>query len=264
LLVNQAGAEVLLTVQPADGGSERQVTVRALGDEMATRYRDWVTANRRAVHEATNGRAGYIHIPDMGSVGYSEFHRAFLAEYDCDALIVDVRHNGGGIVSGLLLEKLMRPRIGYSFQRWGPPEPFFIQSPSGALVALTDEYAGSDGDIFSHAWKMLKLGPLIGKRTWGGVVGIEPYIGLADGTFTTQPEFAFWFNDVGLGVENYGVDPTEEVDYPPQDFAAGRDPQLERGIAEALRLIAERPPTKPAPGPRPSRAAPALVDSATD
>ena len=131
LLVNQAGAEVLLTVQPADGGSERQVTVRALGDEMAARYRDWVTANRRAVHEATNGRAGYIHIPDMGSVGYSEFHRAFLAEYDRDALIVDVRHNGGGIVSGLLLEKLMRPRIGYSFQRWGPPEPFFIQSPSG-------------------------------------------------------------------------------------------------------------------------------------
>jgi tricorn protease len=104
---------------------------------------------------------------------------------------------------------------------------------------------------------MLKLGPLIGKRTWGGVIGIDPYFGLADGTFTTQPEFAFWFNDVGWGVENYGVDPTEEVDYPPQDFAAGRDPQLERGIAEALRLIAERPPAKPVPGPRPSRAAPA-------
>ncbi|HEY7022058.1 MAG TPA: PDZ domain-containing protein [Ktedonobacterales bacterium] len=264
LLVNQAGAEVLLTVQPADGGAERHVTVRALGDEMAARYRDWVTANRSAVHDATNGRAGYIHIPDMGSAGYGEFHRAFLAEYERDALIVDVRHNGGGIVSGLLLEKLMRPRIGYSFQRWGPPEPFFIQSPSGRLVALTDEYAGSDGDIFSHSWKMLKLGPLIGKRTWGGVVGIEPYIGLADGTFTTQPEFAFWFNDVGWGVENYGVDPTEEVDYPPQDFAAGRDPQLERGIAEALRLIAEQPPAKPAPGPRPSRAAPALNGSAAN
>jgi tricorn protease len=96
------------------------------------------------------------------------------------------------------------------------------------------------------------------------VIGIWPRHTLVDGTETTQPEFSFWFRDVGWGVENYGVDPTEEVEYPPQDFAAGRDPQLERGIAEALRLIAERPPAKPVPGPRPSRATPTLVDSAAD
>jgi len=253
LLVHQAGNEVQVTIAPASGGPERSVTVRALANEHPARYRDWVEANRRAVHEATGGRVGYVHIPDMGSDGFSEFHRGFLAEHDYEGLIVDVRYNGGGIVSPLVLEKLMRPRLGYSFQRWGVPAPYFYESPRGPMVALTNENAGSDGDIFSHAWKMLKLGPLVGKRTWGGVIGIEPYIPLADGTFTTQPEFSFWFKDVGWGVENYGTDPTIEVENPPQAYAIGRDPQLERGIQEALKLIAERPEPTPAPGPRPER-----------
>jgi tricorn protease len=256
LLVHQMGSEVLVTIAPADGGPERSMTVKTLSSERPARYRDWVETNRRKVREATQGRVGYVHIPDMGSNGYAEFHRAYLAEYDHDGLIVDVRYNGGGIVSPLLLEKLARPRLGYSFQRWGVPEPYFYESPRGPLVALTNENAGSDGDIFSHAWKMLKLGPLIGKRTWGGVIGIEPYIPLADGTFTTQPEFSFYFSDVAWGVENYGTNPTIEVDNPPQAYAAGRDPQLERGIAEALRLLAERTTATPTPPRRPDRAAP--------
>ena len=256
LLVNQAGREVQVRIQPADGGEPRNVTVRAAGDGHAGRYRDWVEANRRAVHETTGGRVGYLHIPDMGSAGFSEFHRYFLMEYDHDGLIVDVRYNGGGIVSPLVLEKLARRRLGYDFQRWGPPEPYMIQSPRGPLVALTDENAGSDGDIFSHAFKMLGLGPLVGMRTWGGVVGIEPYIPLADGSVTTQPEFSFWFNDVGWGVENYGTDPTIEVEYPPQAYVAGTDPQLERAIAEALKLVAEHPAPTPTPGPRPNRGFP--------
>ena len=257
LLVNQAGREVQVLLQPADGSAPRSVTVRAAGDGHAGRYRDWVEANRRAVHEATGGRVGYMHVPDMQYIGFSEFHRYFLTEYDRDGLIVDIRFNGGGMVSGLLLEKLSRRRIGYDFQRWGPPEPYMAQSPRGPLVALTDENAGSDGDIFSHAFKMLGLGPLVGKRTWGGVIGIEPYITLADGSVTTQPEFSFWFSDVGWGVENYGTDPTIEVEYLPQDYMAGKDPQLERAITEALRLIAERPAPTPTPGPRPNRGFPA-------
>jgi tricorn protease len=256
LLVNQAGNEVRLVVEPANGGPARGVTVRALADEHPARYRDWVGANRRLVHEATGGRVGYLHLPDMAFDGFAEFHRQYLTEYDRDGLIVDVRWNGGGMVSGLLLEKLARRRLGYDFQRWGAPTPYFKESPRGPLVALTDENAGSDGDIFSHAFKMLGLGPLIGKRTWGGVVGIDPYMPLVDGTLTTQPEFSFWFEDVGWGVENYGTDPTIEVDYPPQAYAAGTDPQLERGIAEALRLIAERPAPTPTPGPRPERGYP--------
>ena len=256
LLVNQAGQEVELLVQPADGTAPRTVTVRASGNGHAGRYRDWVEANRQAVLSATGGRVGYLHIPDMMFDGFAEFHRSYLTELDRAGLIVDIRWNGGGAVSALVLEKLMRPRLGYSFPRYGEPEPYFYESPRGALVALTNENAGSDGDIFSHAFKMLKLGPLVGKRTWGGVIGIEPYMPLADGTMTTQPEFSFWFNDVGWGVENYGTDPTIEVDYPPQAYAAGTDPQLARAIAEALRLIEENPHATPQPGPFPSRGIP--------
>ncbi|MBA3825390.1 MAG: PDZ domain-containing protein [Ktedonobacterales bacterium] len=251
LLVGQARQEVQLAIRPAGGGELRTVTVRALGSEYDARYRDWVEGNRRRVHAATDGRVGYLHIPDMGPDGFAEFHRAYLAEYDREGLVVDVRWNGGGNVSGLILEKLARRRLGYSFQRWGAPTPYFQESPRGNLVALTDENAGSDGDIFSHSFKMLNLGPLIGKRTWGGVIGISPYTLLSDGTFTTQPEFSFWFNDVGWGVENYGTDPTIEVDFTPQDYARGADPQLERGIQEALRLVAEHPAATPAPGARP-------------
>ncbi len=256
ILVNQAGQEVELLVQPADGSSPRAVTVRAAGNPHAGRYRDWVEANRRAVHEATGGRVGYLHIPDMMFDGFGEFHRYYLQEFDYEGLIVDVRWNGGGMVSSLVLEKLARPRLGYSFPRYGDPEAYFYESPRGALVAITDENAGSDGDIFSHAFKMLRLGPLVGKRTWGGVIGISPYIPLVDGTMTTQPEFSFWFNDVGWGVENYGTEPTIEVDNPPQAYAAGTDPQLDRAIAEALRLVDARSYATPEPSRRPNRGFP--------
>ncbi len=255
LLVNLAGSEVELLVQPADGAEPRTVVIRALADEHPARYRDWVEANRRKVHEATGGKIGYLHVPNMVSSGFAEFYRYFLAEYDHEGLIVDVRWNSGGIVSPLLLETLMRPRIGYAFQRWGQPEPYFYESPRGNLVALTDEHAGSDGDIFSHAFKLLGLGPLVGTRTWGGVIGYNDatQIPFADGSLTTQPEFSFWFSDVGWGVENYGTDPTIEVVYPPQAYMAGEDPQLDRAIAEAMRLVAEHPRTTPVPGPWPER-----------
>ncbi len=264
LLVNQADQEVQLLLQPADGGEPRTVTVRALASEFDGRYRDWVEGNRRLVHEATQGRVGYIHVPDMWAEGFSEFHRYYLAEYDHDALIVDIRWNSGGAVSGLLLEKLSRPRLGYDFQRWSPPSPYFSESPRGNLVALTDENAGSDGDIFSHGFKLLGLGPLIGKRTWGGVIGIEPYMPLADGTVTTQPEFSFWFKDVGWGVENYGTDPTIDVDYTPQDYARGVDPQLARAIAEALHLAETHPSPNPTPEERPYRGYPPAPKSAEE
>ncbi|MBI3725988.1 peptidase, partial [bacterium] len=115
-----------------------------------------------------------------------------------------------------------------------------------------------DGDIFSHVFKLMKLGPLIGKRTWGGVIGIWPRHFLADGGFTTQPEFSFWFKDVGWGVENYGTDPDIEVEMRPQDYVSGADPQLDRGIAEALELVLATPPLKPDLERRPDLRAPKL------
>lgn len=244
LLVHQAGQEVVLTVQGPDG-KPREVTVRTLQSEFPARYREWVETNRKRVHAATNGRVGYVHIPDMGANGYAEFHRLYLAEVDRDGLIVDVRYNRGGHVSQLLIEKLARNRVGYCLPRWGQPEPYPSYSVAGPLVALTNQFAGSDGDIFSHVFKLKGLGPLIGKRTWGGVIGIWPRHSLADGSTTTQPEFSFWFQDVAWGVENYGTDPDIDVDITPQDYAQGRDPQMERAIETIVTMLQERPAVKP-------------------
>jgi len=251
LLVNQSGNEVQLTVEDAETKETHVVSVKTLHSDFPPRFRDWVERNRRFVHEASNNQVGYIYIPDMGPNGFAEFHRNFLAEYDYPALLVDVRWNGGGHVSGLLLEKLARRRLGYDFSRWGQPDPYPNESPRGPMVALTNEHAGSDGDIFSHSFKLMGLGPLIGKRTWGGVIGISPSHRLVDGTVTTQPEYSFWFKDVGWNVENYGTDPDIEVDIAPQDFMSHEDPQLQKAIAEALRLIETQPTLEPKPGERP-------------
>ncbi|HLI08823.1 MAG TPA: PDZ domain-containing protein [Ktedonobacteraceae bacterium] len=253
LLVNQADNDVQLTIESAESGEVHIISVKALFEERSARYREWVENNRRYVHEHSDGKVGYIHIPDMGGNGYAEFHRSYLAEYDYPALLVDVRYNGGGHVSGLLLEKLARKRIGYDFPRWGKPVPYPGESPRGPMVALTNEQAGSDGDIFSHSFKLMGLGPLIGMRTWGGVIGISPSHFLVDGTRTTQPEYAFWFKDVGWNVENYGTDPDIEVDIAPQDYVNNKDPQLDRAIVEALRLLEERPGLEPNPEERPKK-----------
>jgi len=237
----------------------RTVTVHTLSNERAARYRAWVNGNRQRVHEASGGQVGYVHIPDMGSAGYAEFHRGYLAEVDKPALIVDVRFNGGGNVSSLLLDKLARRRLGYDLERWGGYSPYPRESVAGPLLALTNEHAGSDGDIFCHSFKLMGLGPLVGKRTWGGVVGTWPRHALVDGTVTTQPEFSFWFEDVGWNVENYGTDPDIDVDITPQDYRAGRDTQLERSIEEIMRLLEANPPMPlPDVSGRPSRALPKL------
>ena len=258
LLVSLANQEVQATFQNASDGEKRVVTLKVLGGESELRYREWVSNNRRYVHEKTDGKVGYVHIPDMGRRGYAEFHRGFLAEVSYPGLLVDVRYNGGGHVSQLLLEKLSRRRIGYDVPRWGTPHPYPDASVLGPIVAVTNENAGSDGDIFSHCFKLMELGLLIGKRTWGGVIGISPHHPFVDGGGTTQPEYSFWFVDVGWSVENYGTDPDIEVDYRPQDYATEGDPQLDCAIAELLRQMEENPPQLPDFGERPRLTLPTL------
>jgi tricorn protease len=236
LLVNQAGQKLALTLQREDG-STREVLVKALADETPARYREWVERNRAWVHEHSQGRVGYLHLPDMMSAGFAEFHRYFGTECERDALIVDVRYNRGGHVSQLLLEKVARKRIARVHSRWGQPQSYPEEAPAGPVVALTNEHAGSDGDIFSHCFKLMGVGPLVGQRTWGGVIGIWPRHKLIDGTETTQPEYAFWFTDVGFKVENFGTEPTVEVANAPEgDAAAGPDAdrQLRTAMQQAL------------------------------
>jgi tricorn protease len=248
LLVDRAGKEVVLRVQDptpdgADGPPEpRDVAVRLLRSDAGLRYADWVEGRRAAVLARGGGRVGYVHVPDMGGVGFAEFHRQYLTAAHAEALVVDVRFNGGGNVSSLLLEKLAGRRIAYQLRRSGALEPYPHHAPAGPLVAIANERCGSDGDVFVHAWKRLGLGPVVGTRTWGGVIGIQPRHSSADGTVTTQPAFAFWFDDVGWGLENRGTDPTHPVEVAPHDAAAGRDPQLDLAVDLALQALATRPP----------------------
>ncbi len=256
-LVNQAGLRVELDVRD-NTGTRRTVAVKVLSEDTPARYRQWVEINRKWVHEQSQGQIGYLHLPDMMSAGFAEFHRYFINECDRNALIIDVRYNRGGHVSQLLLEKIARRRIAYDWPRWSSPVPYPAESPAGPLVALTNEHAGSDGDIFSHCFKLMGLGPLVGKRTWGGVIGIHPRHALIDGSETTQPEFSFWFEDVGWGVENFGTAPDIDVDNLPQDAAAGRDRQLETALQVAREQVAQKRKPLPDFGARPNLARPRL------
>ena len=232
-------ADVLVELEVSTPAGRRRVTVRTLADETPLRYRDWVLGNRRTVHARSEGQIGYVHIPNMGPSGFAEFHRDFLQESGRGALLVDVRWNGGGHVSQLLLDRLSRRVLGHKVPRWGSATPYPAYAVAGPMLCLTNEMAGSDGDIFTHAWKMMGLGRVVGTRTWGGVVGISPRFSLVDRTITTQPEYSSWFSDVGYGVENYGTDPDIEVDVPPH--AAVVDVQLDEAIRFLLEDLAATP-----------------------
>jgi tricorn protease len=257
-LVGAAGKAVELLVQ-RDGESPRRVAVEALPGDRSLRYLAWVAEKRSAVHEATGGRVGYLHVPDMMGYGWAEFHRDLRLEMAREALIVDVRQNRGGHISQLVLEKLDRTVLGWDIMRHGQAQRYPIDSPRGPLVALSNFWAGSDGDIITASFKLRKLGPVVGTRTWGGVIGIDGRYQLVDRSQVTQPRYSFWFEELGWGVENYGVDPDVEVHYPPQDWVAGRDPQLEEGVRLVLAALQEKPAAVPPdPATRPSRVPPVL------
>jgi tricorn protease len=278
-LAGSAGKPVELTVRPAaDGGAgragqpapgpgqrtpgrPRRVVITPLRDDRRLRYQDWVAGRRRLVRELGGGSVGYLHIPDMMGEGWAHFHRDLRTEMRCDALIVDARGNRGGHVSQLVVEKLARRVIGWDAPRGLLPQTYPEDAPRGPLVALADEFAGSDGDIVAAAIRTLGLGPIIGTRTWGGVIGIDGMPGhlLVDGTRVTVPRYAFWFDRYGWNVENHGVDPDIEVLITPDDWAAGRDPQLETAVRVALDALAARPAVSPPDtSTRPSKARPPL------
>ena len=255
-LVNLAGTPVTLMVKNAQTQSIFQITVQSLRDEMPAHYREWVAANRRFVHTASEDRLGYLHIPDMENIGMAEFQRGLLEELEHQGLLVDVRYNTGGYFSPLMLEKLSRRRLGFNLRRWGKAiDTYPPYTPPQVQVGLINEYTGSDGDMFSCGFQLMKLGPLVGKRTWGGIVGISPRNPLVDGTVTTQPEIAFGFQDIGWKIENQGVEPDIQVENLPQDYTRGFDAQLQCAILEALRLL-EGQPAPYTPPPPPARAWP--------
>jgi tricorn protease len=245
LLVGTAGKPVELTLAPADGGEPRHTVVVPTDDEQALRYHDWVAGRRAHVHELSGGRLGYLHVPDMMGAGWAQIHRDLVVEVAREGLVVDVRENGGGHTSQLVVEKLARRIIGWDLGRGIRPLSYPQDAPRGPVVAVANEFSGSDGDIVNAAVKALGIGPVVGTRTWGGVVGIDSRYQLVDGTRVTQPKYAFWFDGPGWGVENYGVDPDVEVVCAPQDHGAGRDPQLDEAVRIALEALARTPAKTP-------------------
>ncbi len=248
LLAQTPGRTVALTVnaKPTLEGS-REVSVQPLANEWDLRYFDWVESNRRKVDRATGGRVGYIHIPDMGSHGLTEFIRQYYPQVHKQGLIVDVRANGGGFVSQMMLERLRRRVVGMSNWREEEPSTYPAAAFNGPMVALANQFSASDGDIFPYYFKVYGLGPVIGQRTWGGTVGIRGLAsGMVDGGYAFVPEFGIFDMKSRWIAENEGVAPDIEVDNLPADVLAGRDAQLERAIEEVLRRVEAEKPTLPA------------------
>jgi tricorn protease len=245
LLVGAGGKVVAVGLRTKDGERRTEaVTLRA--DERPLRYHAWVAANRAAVRARTGGRVGYLHVPDMMSPGWGEMHRDLRIETALDALVCDFRGNRGGHTSELVLERLSSVVTAWDNPRGFEATTYPVDAPRGSMVALCDQNAGSDGDIVSMGFRQRKLGRLVGTRTWGGVIGIDMRYRLADGTVVTQPRYAFWFEGgPGWTVENYGVDPDIEVAIAPHDWAAGRDPQLEKAIELVLAALEEHGPKRP-------------------
>ncbi|MGE5132534.1 MAG: S41 family peptidase [Gemmatimonadota bacterium] len=259
LLLGAAGKPVELTVAPADGSRPRSVPVVPLRSDTRLRYLDWVSAKRAQVRELSGGRIGYLHVPDMVSEGWADFHRDLRTEMLLDALIVDVRGNTGGHTSQLVVEKLARRVIAWDVPHGLLPSTYPEDAPRGPVVAIADECSGSDGDIVTGAIRLLRLGPVVGARTWGGVIGYDNEHELIDGTQITVPRLAFWFEEYGWNVENHGVDPDVEVIMSPDDWAAGRDTQLATAVTLALDALQQRPPVRPPdPRTRPSKRRPPL------
>ncbi|WP_233646444.1 S41 family peptidase [Streptomyces sp. BSE6.1] len=247
LLAGAGGTTVELTFSPAEGcrGPSRRVAVVPLVDERPLRYQDWVAKRREVVRELSGGRCGYLHIPDMGGSGWAQFNRDLRMEVSRPALIVDVRGNAGGHISELVIEKLTRTILGWDLTRDAQPVSYTSNAPRGPVVAVADEATSSDGDMITAAFKLLRLGPVVGQRTWGGVVGMTGRHRLGDGSVITVPMNAAWFDAYGWSVENYGVAPDVEALRTPLDWAEGRYPVLDEAVRLALELLETNPPATP-------------------
>ncbi|MDX6611618.1 MAG: tricorn protease [Blastocatellia bacterium] len=257
LFENTVGKQVILKIndKPSEAGA-RSVTVRPIGNDRNLRYLDWFESNRRKVSEATGGRCGYMYVPDTAIGGINSFAKSFYAQTDKDCLVVDERWNSGGFIPDFFVERLRRQLLSY----YAPREGNDFKTPGAAIygpkVMLINEYAGSGGDAFPYYFRRYNIGTIVGKRTWGGLVGISGGLPMIDNGSVTAPTFAIWTADNGKSewvVENKGVEPDVEMDARPDLVVAGHDPQLEKAIEilnEELRKNPPRHPSRPAYGPR--------------
>ena len=225
-----------------NGEGAREVTVVPVANEQNLRYMAWVEDNRRKVEQLSGGRLGYVHLPNTSVAGYSNFNRWFFAQVGKDGMVLDERFNGGGFVADYIIDYLRRPLLNYFTTRAGNPFTTPMNGIYGPKAMIVNEYAGSGGDALPWMFHKLKIGPLVGKRTWGGLVGIFGFPPLLDGGSVTAPNLAFYNTEKQWDVENHGVEPEHDVDYLPDLVRQGHDPQLEKAVELLLDSLKKNPP----------------------
>jgi tricorn protease len=248
LLENTAGKRVSLRVGPDPAGSNsREISVIPVASETQLRHQAWVEANRRKVEELSGGKLAYVYLPDTAQGGLTNFTRYYFAQVDKQGAVIDERFNSGGQAADYIIEVMNRPLQGW----WSPRYGAIYRTPAAALlgpkVMITNEFAGSGGDMMPWMFRHTKLGLLVGKRTWGGLVGLSEYPTLMDGGSVTAPNYGFFNPEGQWDVENKGVAPDVEVELDPKLVREGHDPQLEKAVAVALEELKEHP------GPQPKR-----------
>jgi len=243
---NTAGKSVVLRIGPnADGSNSREVTVVPVANEGNLRYLAWIEENRRKVTEMSGGRLAYLHLPDTAMGGFTNFNRYYFAQLDKEGAVVDERFNGGGSAADYIVDFLRKPIMNdrASRDQMDATTPFGVIP--GPKVMIINENAGSGGDLMPWLFRRMKIGPLLGKRTWGGLVGIGGYPPLIDGGSVTAPHFGFYSPESQWEVENHGVAPDIEIDLDPAEWRKGRDTQLERAIQVVMEELKKNPPRKP-------------------
>ncbi|HYP25409.1 MAG TPA: PDZ domain-containing protein [Blastocatellia bacterium] len=240
-----AGKSVLIKVgSDPSGANSREVTVVPVASEVGLRNLAWIESNRRKVDQMTGGRIAYVYLPDTAGGGYTNFNRYYFAQIDKEGAVIDERFNSGGTAADYIIDYMRRPLMNYWSTREGEDFPTPVGSIFGPKAMIINEYAGSGGDAMPWYFRKAGLGPLIGKRTWGGLVGIYGEPQLMDGGFITAPRVAFWNLEGKWEVENYGVAPDIEVEFEPRDWIQGRDPQLEKAVEVVMESLRKNPTPK--------------------
>jgi tricorn protease len=225
-----------------DGSGSREVTVVPVKSEDGLRNLAWIEDNRRKVDQLSGGKLAYVYLPNTGGEGYTNFNRYYFAQIDKLGAVIDERFNGGGAAADYIIDYMRRPLMNYWVTREGEGFTTPVGSIFGPKAMIINEFAGSGGDLMPWLFRKAGVGPLIGKRTWGGLVGIYDYPQLMDGGVVTAPRVAFWSPDGTWDVENHGVAPDVEVEMDPHLWRAGRDPQLEKAVEVLMEALKKNPP----------------------
>jgi tricorn protease len=244
-LEGTAGQVTSLRIAAADGKNPRDISVIPVASEAGLRNIDWIEGNQHKVDQLSAGKLAYVYLPDTGGGGFTNFNRYYFAQTDKQGAVIDERFNAGGQVADYFIEVMSRRIEAYWAPRYGDVEHTPNAGIYGPKVMIANEYSGSGGDALPWLFKQAKLGPLVGKRTWGGLVGIGPIPVLMDGGMVTSPSVAFFSPKGQWDVENHGVDPDYVVEQDPKAVSEGHDPQLEKAVALALEDLKEHPRTEP-------------------